>query len=92
MVDDLAWLRQVRAGRTAHDFRAYRTLPCSSYRIVRAERRPRGGAPGGKARPTFDYTYCGFEPSTNLGLLVFGVDNLNKASEALDELAAEKAQ
>ena len=51
----------------------------------------RAAARLGERHINIDYTYCGFEPGSNLGLLVFGVDNLNKASEALDELAAEKA-
>jgi hypothetical protein len=31
------------------------------------------------------------EPGATRGLLVFGVDNVNKAAALLDELAAEKA-
>ena len=49
----------------------------------------RAAARLGEKHVNIDYTYCGFEPNSNLGLLVFGVDNLNKASDALDELASE---
>jgi hypothetical protein len=36
-----------------------------------------------------DYSYGGFEAGSPMVLIVFGVDKLNKASEILDELAAE---
>lgn len=41
----------------------------------------------GQAGINIDYSYCGFEPGSNLGLLVFGVDNLTKAATVLDEPA-----
>jgi len=37
-----------------------------------------------------DYSYCGSEPGSTSGLLVFGVDKLTKAATVLDELAAEE--
>jgi hypothetical protein len=37
-----------------------------------------------------DYSYCGYEPGSNQGLLVFGVDALTKASALLDDLAAKE--
>jgi hypothetical protein len=43
----------------------------------------------GEKQINIDYSYCGLEPGSTLLLLVFGVDNLSKASAALDELAAE---
>ncbi|HSZ19525.1 MAG TPA: hypothetical protein VK770_07030 [Candidatus Acidoferrum sp.] len=43
----------------------------------------------GEKQINIDYSYCGLEPGSTLVLLVFGVDNLTKASAALDELAAE---
>jgi hypothetical protein len=43
----------------------------------------------GEKQINIDYSYCGLEPGSTLVLLVFGVDNLSKASAALDELAAE---
>jgi len=45
----------------------------------------------GEKQINIDYSYCGMDPGSSLGLLVFGVDNLTKASAALDELAAETA-
>jgi hypothetical protein len=59
---------------------------------------PRAGALGraaarlGEKRINIDYSYCGFEPKSPLGLLVFGVDDLTTAAKALDELAAEDAK
>jgi hypothetical protein len=43
----------------------------------------------GEEQINIDYSYCGLEPGSTLGLLVFGVDNVNKAAAALDKLAAE---
>jgi len=43
----------------------------------------------GEKQINIDYSYCGMDSGSTLGLLVFGVDNLTKASAALDELAAE---
>jgi hypothetical protein len=45
----------------------------------------------GEKQINIDYTYFGLEPGSARGLVVFGVDNLNKAAAALDELAAEDA-
>ena len=45
----------------------------------------------GEAQINIDYSYCGLDPGSTLALLVFGVDNLNKAATVLDELAAENA-
>ncbi len=45
----------------------------------------------GENQINIDYTYFGLEPGSTLGLVVFGVDNLNKAAALLDELAAESA-
>jgi hypothetical protein len=38
-----------------------------------------------------DYSYCGLEPGSMQGLVVFGVDSLTKAATVLDELAAENS-
>jgi len=46
----------------------------------------------GKNQINIDYSYCGFEPGSNQALMVFGVDNLSKASTLLDQLAAEEAK
>lgn len=45
----------------------------------------------GENQINIDYSYCGMEPGSQLGLLVFGVDNLTRAAKVLDELAAETA-
>jgi hypothetical protein len=42
----------------------------------------------GEKKINIDYSYCGFEPGSALGLCVFGVDNLKQAATVLDEVAA----
>jgi len=63
--------------------------------IIRVANRPgelgRAAKRLGEKQINIDYSYCGMDPGSTLGLLVFGVDNLTKASIALDELAAESA-
>jgi hypothetical protein len=60
--------------------------------VIRAEHRPgelgRVAASLGKNGINIDYSYCGFEPGQTKAIMVFGVDNLNKASAVLDELSA----
>lgn len=46
----------------------------------------RAAARLGESRINIDYSYCGVDPETNRGMLVFGVDNLTKAANLLDEL------
>ena len=46
----------------------------------------------GEKRINIDYSYCGFEPGSPLGMLVFGVDAVTKASALLDELATQSVQ
>jgi hypothetical protein len=43
----------------------------------------------GENRINIDYSYCGLEPESNRALVVFGVDNLSKATVLLDAIAAE---
>ena len=43
----------------------------------------------GEKKINIDYSYCGIEPGSARGLLVFGVDHLTEAASVLDELAAE---
>ncbi|HWX91329.1 MAG TPA: hypothetical protein VNY29_01755 [Terriglobales bacterium] len=61
--------------------------------VVRLAHRPgqlgRAAARLGENKINIDYSYCGLDPGSTLGLLVFGVDNLTKAVAVLDELAAE---
>jgi len=63
--------------------------------IVRLPHRPgelaRAATRLGENQINIDYSYGGMEPGATRGLLVFGVDNVNKAATLLDELAAEKA-
>jgi hypothetical protein len=63
--------------------------------VVRLAHRPgelgRAASRLGEKQINIDYSYCGLEPGSTLGLLVFGVDNLTKAETLLDELAAEDA-
>ena len=61
--------------------------------VVRLAHRPgalgRAAAALGAAQLNIDYSYCGLEPGSTKGLLVFGVDNLAQAAAVLDKLAAE---
>jgi len=50
----------------------------------------RAAARLGENRINIDYSYCGVDPENNQTMLVFGVDNLTKASNLLDDLAAPK--
>jgi hypothetical protein len=63
--------------------------------VVRLPHRPGmlGGAATrlGENRVNIDYSYCGMEPGSDRGLLVFGVDSLTVAAKALDDLAAESS-
>ncbi|MGA9565648.1 MAG: hypothetical protein WBS19_09015 [Candidatus Korobacteraceae bacterium] len=63
--------------------------------VVRLAHRPgelgRAAARLGEKQINIDYSYCGMEPGSTLGLLVFGVDKLSTAATLLDELAAERA-
>jgi hypothetical protein len=63
--------------------------------IVRLPHRPgelgRAAARLGEGQINIDYSYCGLEPGSAEGLLVFGVDNTTKASALLDGLAKEDA-
>jgi len=63
--------------------------------IARLPHRPgqlgRAASRLGESQINIDYSYCGLEPGSTLGLVVFGVDNLNKAAALLDQLAAEEA-
>jgi hypothetical protein len=45
----------------------------------------------GEHQINIDYSYCGLEPGSTRPLAVFGVDNLTKAANLLDELATEAA-
>jgi len=63
--------------------------------LVKMPHRPgmlgRAAAKLGEGQINIDYSYCGLEPGSPLGLLVFSVDSVSKASALLDELAAKEA-
>lgn len=64
--------------------------------VVRLPHRPgqlgRAASRLGEKKINIDYSYCGIEPGSTRGLLVFGVDHLTEAASVLDELAAEADQ
>src|SRR5450759_2802201 len=57
--------------------------------IVRLAHRPgelgRAALRLGEKQINIDYSYCGLEPGSTRALVVFGVDNLTKATTLLDE-------
>jgi hypothetical protein len=61
--------------------------------VVRLAHRPgelgRAASRLGEKQINIDYSYCGLEPGSAQALVVFGVDNLTKAANLLDELATE---
>jgi len=61
--------------------------------VVRLANRPgelgRAASRLGENQINIDYSYCGLEPGSTRALVVFGVDNLTKAANLLDGLAAE---
>ncbi len=88
MVDDQAAAKSVMGGLRM-------IFEETTAAVVRLPHRPgelgRAAARLGEKGVNIDYSYCGLEPGSDKALLVFGVDNLSKASAALDELAAEKS-
>jgi hypothetical protein len=61
--------------------------------VVTLEHRPgelgRAALRLGECGININYSYCGLEPGSTLPLIVFGVDQVTKASIVLDELAAK---
>jgi hypothetical protein len=61
--------------------------------VVRLPHRPgelgRAASRLGQGQINIDYSYCGLEPGSTRALVVFGADNLTKASALLDEMDAE---
>ena len=61
--------------------------------VVRLAHRPgelgRAAARLGEEKINIDYSYCGLEPGSTRALVVFGVDNLTKAANLLDDLAGD---
>ena len=62
--------------------------------VIRLPHQPgelgRAAARLGENEINIDYSYCGLEPGSTRVLVVFGVDNTNKAAKLLDDLAAEE--
>ncbi len=60
--------------------------------VVKLPNRPgelgRAASRLGEEQINIDYSYCGYEPGSPVGLIVFGVDNMTKATAILDELSA----
>jgi hypothetical protein len=88
MADDMATAKAVLGG-------LHMIFEETDVAVVRLAHRPgalgRAAARLGEKQINIDYTYFGLEPGSPLALMVFGVDNLNKAAAALDELSAEGA-
>lgn len=88
IVDDLAAAKAVLGGLNM-------IFEETDAAVVKLPHRPgelgRAAARLGEKGVNIDYSYCGPVPGTNSALLVFGVDNLTVASNALDELAAASA-
>lgn len=62
--------------------------------VIRVAHRPgelgRAAARLGENKINIDYTYVGQEPGSPVNMIVFGVDQVTRASAVLDDLAAEK--
>jgi hypothetical protein len=88
MADDMATAKAVLGG-------LHMIFEETDVAVVRLAHRPgalgRAAARLGEKQINIDYTYFGLEPGSAQALMVFGVDNLNKAAAALDELSAEGA-
>ena len=88
LVDDTETAKEVLGG-------LHMIFELADVAVVRLPHRAgalgRAAARLGENHINIDYTYCGQEPGSALGLLVFGVDDLKRAAPLLDELAAENA-
>jgi hypothetical protein len=64
--------------------------------VARLPHRPgelgRAAARLGEHRINIDYSYCGLEPGAAEALVIFGVDNINKAAAVLDELVTQNTR
>ncbi len=83
MVDDMAAAKAVLGGLRM-------IFEETDVAVIRVPHRPgelgRAAARLGEAKINIDYSYFGMEPGSALAMLVFGVDNLTKAAQVLDEL------
>jgi hypothetical protein len=87
LADDVATARSVLGGMRM-------IFEETEVAVVRLPHRPgelgRAASKLGEGHVNIDYSYCGIEPGSSVGILVFGVDNVTKASNLLDQLASEK--
>ena len=62
--------------------------------LVRLAHRPgelgRAASKLGEHQINIDYSYSGLEPGSTRALVVFGVDNLTRAANVLDEMVSEE--
>ena len=88
LVDDVAGARAVLGGLSM-------IFEETEVAVVRLAHRPgelgRAASRLGEKQINIDYSYCGLESGSTRPLAVFGVDNLTKAANLLDELATEAA-
>jgi hypothetical protein len=86
LVDDLATAKAV-LGELRMNFEVTDVV------VVRVAHRPgelgRAASLLGASHINIDYSYCGLDPESKQGLLIFGVDSLTKAATVLDELAVK---
>lgn len=89
LVDDLASAKAVMGGLRM-------IFEETEVATIRLAHRPgelgRAASRLGEKQINIDYSYCGPEPGSTRALVAFGVDNLTRAANVLDELAAEDTQ
>jgi len=85
VVDDLATAKEVLG-------KEHMIYEVTDVAVAKVAHKPgglgRAAAKLGENDINIDYSYCGMELGSSQVMLVFGVDNLNKAATVLDELQA----
>ena len=85
VVDDLATAKEVLG-------KEHMIYEVTDVAVAKVAHKPgglgRAAAKLGENGINIDYSYCGMEPGSSQVMLVFGVDNLNRAATVLDELPA----
>jgi len=88
LVDDVATATKVLGGHSM-------IFEVTDVATVRLAHRPgelaRAATKLGEEQINVNYSYSGVEPNSKLALAVFGVDNLTKAANALDAIAAPES-
>ena len=83
VVDDLATAKEVLG-------KEHMIYEVTDVAVAKVAHKPgglgRAAAKLGENGINIDYSYCGVEPGSSQVMLVFGVDNLNKAATVLGEL------